>query len=302
MTVDREDEHGPPRSVGVRSRQKRSCEFQIQWFVWLVLTRERELADAGGPGLGIYKSSDGTDLLMTADGFRCPAARANSFEVSCGWCNQRPVQLSRDFRAHEFEKHPNAALIVEFRETAQRLSERSRQNAELLTDLEISIEADRSGAFCRSDQRLDNARRHRHWLLDAHDQRGNSDCAVDAAPAGDREIEDHENIAGKQWRNDVAHRASVANGAPHSGCETPVALAMQVELRARLAVVKHPRHKPALPPLEIQTPPKRFDWSDRILGNRNRVQHEIIPDKVFALKERHSNIETADPIADGALR
>src|ERR1700722_8133471 len=146
------------------------------------------------------------------------------------------MEPRRGVRAHELEKH--------------------------------SIAAEGSTDFCSCHQPLNNARRHRHWLLDAHDQRGNSDCAVDAAPGGDREIHDHENIAGKQWRYDVAHRTSVANSTPHSGCETRVALAMQVELRARLAMVKHPRHKPTLTLLEIQTP-KGFEWSDRIIGNRN---------------------------------
>src|ERR1700744_6533320 len=173
---------------------------------------------------------------------------------SCGWCNQRPVEQRRDFRTHEIEKHANAALVVEFGEPAQRVSERSRQNAKLLTDLEISIEADGSRSFCRSQQSLHYAWGHRHRLVGAHDQRGNSDCAVDAAPGGDREIEDHENVAGKQWRYNVAHCTGVANSAARSGRETPVALAMQVELRARLAVVKHPRHKPTLTSLKSQMP------------------------------------------------
>src|SRR5271166_4305940 len=60
---------------------------------------------------------------------------------------------------------------------------------------------------------------------------------------------------------------------------------MQVELRARLAVRKHPRHKPALPPLQIQTTPKRFDWSDRILGNWNGVQHvDYLPTNYWRLR------------------
>ena len=74
MSLERPN--GLPRSVGEggRCRQKRSCEFQIQWSVWLVLTGERELADAGGPGQHLL--SQAMDLLMTADGFRCPAALA----------------------------------------------------------------------------------------------------------------------------------------------------------------------------------------------------------------------------------
>jgi hypothetical protein len=58
--------------------------------MWLVLTRERELADAGRTtGLGIYESSDGTDLLVTSDGFRCPAFRANSKYHAAGATNDR---------------------------------------------------------------------------------------------------------------------------------------------------------------------------------------------------------------------
>ena len=54
-------------------------------------------------------------------------------------------------------------------------------------------------------------------------------------------------------------------------------------------MVQHPRHKPTLTALKIQTT-TGFERSDRILGNWNRVQHEIISDKVFALKKRRNNI------------
>ena len=72
--------------------------------------------------------------------------------------------------AHDVEKNPNPASIIELLESAESLSEGTRQNTHPLTDRQILIETDRSGAFPPGDQRLDDAAGHRDRLLGAHDQ------------------------------------------------------------------------------------------------------------------------------------
>ena len=93
-----------------------------------------------------------------------------------------------------------------------------------------------------------------------------------------------ENIAGKQRRQNAAQFASVPDGAPQSRSETPEAQAMEVELCGAFAMGVHARDKPTLPPLQIESPRKRFDWSDRILATETECSTSLSPIKSSSLR------------------
>ena len=131
-----------------------------------------------------------------------------------------------------------------------------RQNANLLANLKVGVEANRSRAFGCRHQRLDNPLRHGDRLLDPDDQRGDAEGAVDATPLVPRKIKNKENIAGKQRCQNAAQFASVPDGAPQSRSETPEAQAMEVELCGAFAMGVHARDKPTLPWLQIESPRK----------------------------------------------
>jgi hypothetical protein len=198
---------------------------------------------------------------------------AASVEPSRRWRNARSVEERRDFRAHEFEEHTNAPSAVEMHESTKNVGEWPRQNANLLANLEVGVEANRSGAFGRRHQRLDNALRHGDRLVDSHDQRGDAEGAVDATPLVPRKIKNKENIAGEKRRQNVAQFASVPDGAPQSRSETPEAQAMEVELCSAFAMGVHARDKPTLPWLQIESPRKGSKLRVRALFNDNAIQH-----------------------------
>ena len=78
--------------------------------------------------------------------------------------------------AHDFEQDSHAPSVVKMLDTTKGLGEGSRKYANPLTDLKVAIEANRSRAFTPTDQSLDDARRHGHRLLNAHDQRGDAEA------------------------------------------------------------------------------------------------------------------------------
>jgi len=68
-------------------------------------------------------------------------------EASSRWRNARSVEARRDFRAHEFEKDPNASSDVKMHKATKGFSKWSRQDANRLADLEITIQANESGSL-----------------------------------------------------------------------------------------------------------------------------------------------------------
>src|ERR1700722_1184378 len=100
---------------------------------------------------------------------------------SSGWRDLGPVEFGGHFCAHKFEKDANASLVVKMHKSTKGFSERSRQDPDLLADLEIVIRANDPEIL--SHYRFDDAVWHRYRLFDAHDQRCDAEGAVNCAPA-----------------------------------------------------------------------------------------------------------------------
>jgi hypothetical protein len=169
---------------------------------------------------------------------------------SSGRSDLSPLEFCGHFCAHEFEKDANASSVVKMHKSTKGFSEGSRQDPNLLTDLEIVTRA--NGPEILSHYRFDDAVWHRYRLFNAHDQRCDAEGAVHGAPAISRKIKNKKNIAGKQRRQNGARFARMPNRAPHSRSKAAESKLIEVELRAVFPIGMHARHKPTFPSLQTQ--------------------------------------------------
>lgn len=84
-------------------------------------------------------------------------------------------------------------------------------------------------------------------MLRAHDQGGDAERSIDAAPAMFGEIDDDEDITRKKRPHGILQLARVSNCAPHPRKEASETQPMKIELRPILLMNEHSRDKPALP-------------------------------------------------------
>src|ERR1700722_377589 len=101
-------------------------------------------------------------------------------------------------------------------------------------------------------------RRHRHGLLPTHNQRGDAKRSIDATPAMFGEIDDNEDITGKEGVQSVPQLARVPNSPPQSRKKTSEAQPMEIELRPVLLMSEHSRDEPTLPWPQFQTAEQPF--------------------------------------------
>src|SRR5271165_4243443 len=157
-------------------------------------------------------------------------------DSALGSGHESAFELNRNGSTHDFEQHADAAGIVEAVQDSELLGKGAGGEANPSANLQAFLEAKEAVRIDRSDHRFHDAVRHRAGHLALHDEAGDAERSVDAAPALAGEIEADEEVARKERGGEIAQLAGVAHGLEPLRQKDLVGLIFQLVLRPQLAV------------------------------------------------------------------
>ena len=164
-------------------------------------------------------------------------ARRRSLTTLRGRQRVIPVQAHRHLAAENIQQHPDASGIIQAVDDAKLFGEGPGGKAHRRADFQVRTQLQQALGIGERQHGFDDARRHRAGQVAGHDQGGNAERAVDAAPAIAVQVEEDEQVAGKERGGDGRELARMADGLAALGQEGAEFLLLELRLRPLLGIL-----------------------------------------------------------------
>ena len=134
--------------------------------------------------------------------------------------------------SHDLQQDSYPALLVSADKFTDVVRQRSGQHPHLLRRLHQRREREETFTSGEAGETFRHTVRNRLRSIALHDQRGDTERAIDRAPTISTKVEANEEVARKKWRLDGAKLARVTHGLQVKRKEGLVALKLELLFRA----------------------------------------------------------------------